>query len=95
MLARDTDAATEARFLRSFRDDFLTCVELSAGDLARAADLVEQYADFPLGGVDAMVVALAERHGVSQIATLDHRHFRAIRPRHVETFILLPETLQP
>lgn len=37
------------------------------------------------------MVALAERLGVDEFATLDHRHFRIVRPGHVETFTLLPE----
>jgi hypothetical protein len=35
-------------------------------------------------------MAAAERLGVSTIATLDRRHFSVVRPRHVETFELLP-----
>ncbi len=54
------------------------------------ADLVDRYADFPLGGVDASVIALAERLGVTEIATLDRRHFGVVRPKHVEAFTLLP-----
>jgi predicted nucleic acid-binding protein len=53
-------------------------------------ELVETYADVPLGATDASVVAVAERLGIAEIATLDHRHFRAIRPRHVSAFTLLP-----
>lgn len=54
------------------------------------ADLVETYADLPLGTSDASVVALAERLGVVDVATVDHRHFRVVRPRHVGVFTLLP-----
>lgn len=57
------------------------------------ADLVEQYSDFPLGGTDASVIAIAERLGVRKVATLDRRHFGAIQPRHVEAFTLFPETV--
>jgi len=57
---------------------------------ARIAALVRRYADVPLGGVDASVVALAERFEARTIFTLDHRHFRAIRPRDAEGFTLLP-----
>jgi predicted nucleic acid-binding protein len=38
----------------------------------------------------ATVVACAERLGISEIATLDHPHFHAIRPGHVKNFTLLP-----
>lgn len=66
------------------------CVELTSADYARTADLVDQYADFPLGTTDAAVVALAERLDVDEIATIDHRHFTVVRPRHVKAFTLLP-----
>ncbi|MDI3421937.1 PIN domain-containing protein [Streptomyces luteolus] len=49
-----------------------------------------KYADFPLGSVDASVVAVAERLGLTEVATLDHRHFSAVRPSHVPAFTLLP-----
>lgn len=59
-------------------------------DFIRAADLVQQYGDLPLGTCDAMVAAVAERLGIIEVATLDHRHFTVIRPRHVDSFTLLP-----
>jgi hypothetical protein len=62
----------------------------TAQDFARMADLVRQYADFPLGTADASVVAIAERLGATHVATIDHRHFRAVRPAHCDAFELLP-----
>lgn len=79
----------EARFLRGVAS---FDVEAPATeDWSRMAELVEQYADFPLGGTDASVVALAERLGTDVVITLDRRHFGAIRPRHCEALRLLPE----
>jgi predicted nucleic acid-binding protein len=78
----------EAAFLRS-----LTRLHVEGptpDDWPRIADLVEQYGDFPLGGADASVVALAERLDIETIVTLDDRHFRAVRPRHRKAFRLLP-----
>jgi predicted nucleic acid-binding protein len=60
-------------------------------DWCRIAELVLAYRDFPLGGTDASVVALAERLKTDLILTLDRRHFGAVRPRHVAAFHLLPE----
>lgn len=54
------------------------------------AELVEEYADFPLGGTDASVIALAERLDAGIAITLDHRHFGAVRPRHRDALELLP-----
>ena len=62
-------------------------------DWQRISDLVRQYHDFPLGGADASVVALAERLNTDVVITLDQRHFRAIRPLHVASFRILPEDL--
>jgi uncharacterized protein len=56
----------------------------------RIADLMEQYLDLPLGIADASLVALAERRGATEIATLDHRHLGVVRPLHVSAFTLLP-----
>lgn len=59
-------------------------------DWPRIAELVERYADFPLGTVDASVIALAERLDTPTVITLDRRHFGAVRPRHCEAFEILP-----
>jgi predicted nucleic acid-binding protein len=60
-------------------------------DWSRIAELVHQYRDFPLGSVDASVVALAERLNTDTIITFDRRHFSVVRPRHVPAFRLLPD----
>jgi hypothetical protein len=36
------------------------------------------------------VIAAAERTGIVDIATLDHRHFGVVRPNHTEALNLLP-----
>jgi hypothetical protein len=90
LLARDPGSTVEAEFLRSFTTGFLTVVDLTATDLGRSAELVEQYADMPLGATDACLVALAERLGIVELVTLDRRHFSVVRPRHVNTLTLIP-----
>lgn len=59
-------------------------------DLARCRDLQAGYADLAIGLVDASVVALAERLSEPKVVTLDQRHFRAVRPLHVEALELRP-----
>lgn len=54
------------------------------------AELVRKYADFPLGAVDAAVLAVAERLEIQEVATLDLRHFSAVRTRHSTPLGLLP-----
>lgn len=80
----------EAEFLRSIADEELTRVDLSETDWVRVTELVETYADLGLGTVDASIVTIAERYGVHQVATLNHRDFRVVRPRHIDAFELLP-----
>jgi predicted nucleic acid-binding protein len=63
----------------------------SSDEWTRIAELVERYADFPLGGTDASVVALAERLGANAIFTLDRRHFGAVRSASGGDWKLLPE----
>lgn len=65
-------------------------MDLTRADFRRMAELVEQYADLPLGTTDASVVAIAERLAITEIASLDRRHFTLVRPRHLESFQLLP-----
>jgi predicted nucleic acid-binding protein len=83
------DPSIEAAFIEGLGD--LAIESPNDEDWARIAQLLRQYHDFPLGTVDASVVALAERLHTDLIVTLDERHFRAIRPRHVGSFRLLPE----
>ena len=64
---------------------------LEPDDHSRVRDLMERYADLDLGFVDAAVVAVAERLDEPKVATLDHRHFSVVRPRHVQSLTLLPE----
>jgi hypothetical protein len=37
------------------------------------------------------VIATCESLGETKVATLDRRHFAAVRPRHCEALTLLPE----
>ncbi|GGO24990.1 type II toxin-antitoxin system VapC family toxin [Microbispora bryophytorum] len=81
----------EVTFLKSFGGSGFHVAELEDEDLPRMAELVERYVDLPLGLVDAAVIAIAERLRLREVATVDQRHFRIVRPRHVEAFTLLPD----
>jgi predicted nucleic acid-binding protein len=90
LLGAKAGARVEASFLRSLGAGDFVSVDLTPADYDRMADLVEQYADLPLGTSDAAVIALAERLDVDEVATLDLRHFTVVRPRHVRALTLLP-----
>jgi hypothetical protein len=81
-------AQAEAAFLRGLES--LDIEGPAPEDFARIAELVETYANFPLGGTDASVIALGERIRAEIVITLDRRHFAAVKPRHREAFELLP-----
>ena len=65
--------------------------ELQAQDYRRIRDICDRYADADVGFVDAAVLAVVERLNEPKLATLDHRHFQILRPRHVDALQLLPE----
>lgn len=90
LIGRQLGPRAEAQRFRSVSDGELVLEILLPEDLDRMAELVDQYVDLPLGGSDASVIALAERHQQAQIATLDRRHFSVVRPNHITAFELLP-----
>ena len=83
--------AAEQAFSRSLRDGELLVEPVEPSDWARIVELLEEYADLPLGTVDASVVAACERLAVTTLATLDGRHFSVVRPRHCPAPTLLPD----
>ena len=65
--------------------------ELQPQDYRRIREVCDRYADADVGFVDAAVLAVVERLNEPKLATLDHRHFNILRPRHVNSLQLLPE----
>jgi predicted nucleic acid-binding protein len=64
--------------------------DLAAADYDRVRELCDRYADADIGFVDAAVLATVERLNEPKLATLDHRHFGLLRPRHRDSLELLP-----
>jgi uncharacterized protein len=88
-------AHAEVAFGKSVAEGEVVVEPVLESEWDRIVELMEQYRDLPLGIVDASVVALAERHAASEIATLDRRHFTVVRPKHVAAFTLLPSRREP
>lgn len=82
--------AAEIAFIRAVIDRELIVEQVTAADLARAAEVMIAYADANIGMVDASLVAVAERLKLTKILTTDRRHFAMIKPRHCKGFQLLP-----
>lgn len=90
MLGTWVSNEVEAEFLDAMANNDFETVDLLPEDFQRMAELVRQYTDLPLGTADASVICLAERLGITEVATLDRRHFTVVRPRHVGALMLLP-----
>jgi hypothetical protein len=90
LVATRLGASAENRVLGDLAAGSFTVEPVAPADWLRIAELVGRYRDLPLGTVDASVVTAAERLGVVEVATVDHRHFGVVRPAHTEAFALLP-----
>ena len=64
--------------------------DVAPADYQRIRQLCDRYADSDIGFVDAAVLAIVERLNEPKLATLDHRHFAVMRPRHQDSLELLP-----
>ncbi|MGH2879395.1 MAG: type II toxin-antitoxin system VapC family toxin [Solirubrobacteraceae bacterium] len=67
-------------------------VEWWRSALYETIEIAHQYESIELGLTDASLIALAAYLDTTRIATLDERHFRAVRPAsgNAERFTLLP-----
>ena len=90
LIDRQVGPDGEVALYTSIVDGALVVEVLTSDDWRRIRQLVDDYRDLRLGGTDASVIALAERLGAERVATLDHRHFRVVRPLHVAALTLLP-----
>jgi uncharacterized protein len=80
-----------ARILHEDFDDGAYVVEWWPNAIHETVAVAKRYESMPLGLSDASLVALAARLQTTTIATLDERHFRALKPLSGgEAFTLLP-----
>jgi predicted nucleic acid-binding protein len=82
--------AAEARFLTLVTSPRFTIIDPIDIDYQRAIELIGTYTDLGLGFVDASIIAIAERHNMTQVATLNHRDFAVVRPAHCDALELVP-----
>ncbi|MHB8512540.1 MAG: type II toxin-antitoxin system VapC family toxin [Actinomycetota bacterium] len=78
-----------ALFLESIDHDLLVESSLRS-DRDRAKELCKRYLDAKLDYIDALSIAIAERLNEHVVATFDARHFRLVRPNHVDAFEIIP-----
>jgi uncharacterized protein len=81
LLLTHLGAKTEAAFVADLAEGRWAVAWGDERDLARAGEIVKAHASLRVGLVDAVVIATAERLRAEAIATLDRRHFSAVKIR--------------
>jgi predicted nucleic acid-binding protein len=90
LTSRVLGVEAEAVLVASLGRGEMQLEDVTRADCLRAADLLRTYADANIGFVDAALVAMAERLKIRRVLTVDRRHFDMIRPRHCDSFEILP-----
>jgi uncharacterized protein len=90
LLGRELGADAFPALLDTIKAGELDVEDLTASDYERVGELMQTYADLEVGFADCAVLAVTERLGEPKLATLDHRHFGTMRPRHVDALEPLP-----
>ena len=94
MVSSRIGAEAEANVIETVAAGELQQADVTAEDLRRTGKLLHRYRDLHggtgLSVADASTIALAERLGIHEIATLDITDFTVVRPDHVDHFTLLP-----
>lgn len=83
----------EIGMLRDVRAGAFEVIGLADHDLDQALTVIEKYQSRNLGLADAANVAVAAACRTTNLLTLDHRDYRAIRPLWGDAFTLLPDDL--
>ncbi len=91
LILRELNVKTLVEFLRAIANREYLIERTTESDLERAAGILEKYDDNNIDLVDACLVAIAERLEIEKILTVDRRHFSVFKPKHCESFTLLPE----
>jgi predicted nucleic acid-binding protein len=79
LLGAHVSVAAQEAFLADLADGSYAVEWGHDGDLEMAARLTRQYRSLRMGLVDAVVIAVAIRRRATAIATLDLRHFGAVK----------------
>lgn len=95
LLATRVSARAASSLLEQVANGAYRLEPMSAGDIARASEIIGRYRDLQLGVADASLVVLAERHRTHDILTLDERHFRALDGPGGRPFRILPADSTP
>ena len=90
LITRDLGHSGIQRFLEYFAQLDASLEAIGMGDLGRARDIANTYADAEFDIVDCCIMAIAERLNIARIATFDRRDFGIFQPRHCDFLELVP-----
>ncbi len=90
LLQRELGLRATLALLDSVASGAVRVVAPTQADLARAVELMRETAEYKPRLADALLVATAERLGVTRVAAFDRRPIAIFRPRHVRALDLEP-----
>jgi predicted nucleic acid-binding protein len=90
LLQRELGLRATLALLESIGTGAVRVVAPTQADFARAAELLRETQEYRPRLTDAVMVATAERLGISRIAAFDRRPIAIFRPRHVKSLDLEP-----
>ena len=90
LLQRELGLRATLALLESIASGAVRVVAPTQVDLARAAELLRETMEYRPRLTDAVLVATAERLGITRVAAFDRRPIAIFRPRHVRAMDLEP-----
>jgi predicted nucleic acid-binding protein len=90
LLQRELGLRATVALLDSIASGAIRVVAPTQADLVRALELMRESADYRPRLADAVLVATAERLGVTRVAAFDRRPIAIFRPCHVRALDLEP-----
>jgi uncharacterized protein len=90
LLQRELGLRATLALLEAVGSGAVRVVSPTAQDLARAAELLREAAEYRPRLADAVLVSTAERLGISRVAAFDRRPIAIFHPRHVRSLDLEP-----
>ena len=90
LLQRELGLRAALALLDAIGSGAVRVVAPTQADIARAVELMRETAEYRPRLADAVLVATAERLGVTRVAAFDRRPIAIFQPRHVRAFDLEP-----
>jgi predicted nucleic acid-binding protein len=90
LLQRELGLRASLALLKSITDGAIKVVAPTAADIARAVELMRETTEYRPRLTDAVLVATAERLGVTRVVAFDRPPIAIFRPRHVRALELEP-----